>query len=372
MKRTAAFLLALVMLTTVFAVAAFADGSEGIVASVLESEELKYGDFSTLEAALNVAKNIPDCTVKLLNDTELDDDILIDSGEFTIDWNGCTVGSADISFAGTAKITMTDSNPDNGNSIESWITIEKADNLKIVSGNYEVLEILSYDDKGETLMDVLAPGHAYALLWGYRKGEIINGHTDCLSEGVTVVEHTKHEYSKDDGHTCPCGAKDDIAPKAKISFKDYTYEYGSFFAPARTLQFNGGITVNVSAKDEQSGIDTVKYLFSKKVFATEAEAISASGWLPLELDENGTGSIKVNSKEKIYVYVMVTDNSGNITVINTDGIITNGSERTETIVIPVKTESKPNEQNPNTGAEVLISKKAYAKPAAVRCFSCDR
>lgn len=69
---------------------------------------------------------------------------------------------------------------------------------------------------------------------------------------------------------------------------------------------------------------------------------------------------------------MVTDNSGNITVINTDGIITNGSERTETIVIPVKTESKPNEQNPNTGAEVLILKKAYAKPAAVRCFSCDR
>ena len=56
MKRTAAFLLALVMLTTVFAVAAFADGSEGIVASVLESEELKYGDFSSLEAALNVAK----------------------------------------------------------------------------------------------------------------------------------------------------------------------------------------------------------------------------------------------------------------------------------------------------------------------------
>ena len=90
--------------------AAFADGSEGIVASVLESEELKYGDFSSLEAALNVAKNIPDCTVKLLNDTEFDDDILIDSGEFTIDWNGCTVGSADISFAGTAKITMTDSN----------------------------------------------------------------------------------------------------------------------------------------------------------------------------------------------------------------------------------------------------------------------
>lgn len=36
--------------------AAFADGSEGIVASVLESEELKYGDFSSLEAALNVAK----------------------------------------------------------------------------------------------------------------------------------------------------------------------------------------------------------------------------------------------------------------------------------------------------------------------------
>lgn len=110
MKRTAAFLLALVMLTTVFAVAAFSDGSEGIVASVLESEELKYGDFSSLEAALNVAKNIPDCTVKLLNDTEFDDDILIDSGEFTIDWNGCTVGSADISFSGTAKITMTDSN----------------------------------------------------------------------------------------------------------------------------------------------------------------------------------------------------------------------------------------------------------------------
>lgn len=76
------------------------------------TESFYFGDF---ESAVNQAKTLPGSTVRLLEDVTHSGDrgIYIDSGIFTIDWNGHTLSGKMINdllvITGAAKVTLTDS-----------------------------------------------------------------------------------------------------------------------------------------------------------------------------------------------------------------------------------------------------------------------
>ena len=98
--------------------------------------------------------------------------------------------------------------------------------------------------------------------------------------------------------------------------------------------FKDTIDVTFEASDENgSGIKTIEYLKTDSEFKTKEEAISATGWV--EAGPDGIFKISVNnSSDKFIIYAKITDNAGNITCINSDGVIiyTDSTQSTSEIV----------------------------------------
>lgn len=82
----------------------------------------------------------------------------------------------------------------------------------------------------------------------------------------------------------------------------HTITFGLFFRQTQT--------VTVTASDNGSGISRVEYLLSETAFADQ-DAITGN-WIGLAFEDG---------QAKAYVYVRVTDKSGNITVVNSDGVV---------------------------------------------------
>ena len=85
--------------------------------------------------------------------------------------------------------------------------------------------------------------------------------------------------------------------------------------------FKDTIDVTFSASDENgSDIKTIEYLKTNSEFATKEEAMASKGWTKVNAD--GVFKISVNnSSEKFIIYAKITDNAGNVTCINSDGVI---------------------------------------------------
>ncbi len=85
--------------------------------------------------------------------------------------------------------------------------------------------------------------------------------------------------------------------------------------------FKDTIDVTFKASDENgSSVKTIEYLKTDSEFQTKEEAIAASDWTQIPL---GTAfSINSNnSYDKFIIYSRITDNVGNITCINSNGVI---------------------------------------------------
>ena len=113
------------------------------------------------------------------------------------------------------------------------------------------------------------------------------------------------------------GVADITAPDAEVNihgntFKDFINRitFGLFFKQTQTVQ--------VTAEDEGSGVGKVEYLLSETAF-TSKDAITGN-WTELTLN-GGKASFGIEPDRKAFVYVRVTDNSGNITVVNSDGVV---------------------------------------------------
>ena len=122
---------------------------------------------------------------------------------------------------------------------------------------------------------------------------------------------------------------DITAPDTEIkigesSFKQFlnTFTFGLFFKKTQT--------VTVSAADAGSGVDQVEYLLS--IDALDKNDLPANGWKSISL-KNGTGSFSIEPNTKGSVYVRATDKDGNVTVINSDGVVvyTDSTAVTESI-----------------------------------------
>ena len=109
--------------------------------------------------------------------------------------------------------------------------------------------------------------------------------------------------------------KDSTAPTGEISSEENSWNkflnqitFGLFFN--KTTYFE------IAPNDELSGVNKVEYLVSEEVFNSKESAESAEGWR--DVSEQPVG---INPEKDFILYYKITDNAGNVSVINTDGIV---------------------------------------------------
>ena len=114
------------------------------------------------------------------------------------------------------------------------------------------------------------------------------------------------------------GVADITAPEVEVSicgnsFKEFLNRitFGLFFKQTQTVE--------VKAHDFGSGIRKVEYLLSETAFA-DKDAITGN-WTELTLNDDRKAYFSIAPNQKAFVYVRVTDQSGNIAVVNTDGVV---------------------------------------------------
>lgn len=114
------------------------------------------------------------------------------------------------------------------------------------------------------------------------------------------------------------GVADITAPEVEVSIRGNSFKeflnritFGLFFKQTQTVE--------VKAHDFGSGIKKVEYLLSETAFA-DKDAITGS-WTELDLNDAFKAYFSIEPNQKTFVYVRVTDQSGNITVVNTDGMV---------------------------------------------------
>ena len=113
------------------------------------------------------------------------------------------------------------------------------------------------------------------------------------------------------------GVADTTPPAAEITVS--TNRFNSFMNTITFgLFFKKTQTVTVTASDNGSGLSKAEYLLSETAFA-DISAITGD-WTELTLAD-GSASFDIEPDRKAFVYLRVTDASGNITVINSDGVV---------------------------------------------------
>ena len=114
------------------------------------------------------------------------------------------------------------------------------------------------------------------------------------------------------------GVADITAPEVEVSIRGNSFKeflnritFGLFFKQTQTVE--------VKAHDFGSGIKKVEYLLSETAFA-DKDAITGN-WTELTLNDDRKAYFNIEPNQKAFVYVRVTDQSGNIAVVNTDGVV---------------------------------------------------
>lgn len=120
--------------------------------------------------------------------------------------------------------------------------------------------------------------------------------------------------------------KDTVAPTATITVRDVAYDNFSviYYAsgasgmiPVYDLFYKGPMTVDVTATDDNSGVQTVEYLFNDNPCQTAKQVNEIlDRWQTLQLDNNGKAQFSLAANQKGYLYVRVTDEDGNVKIVN--------------------------------------------------------
>ena len=195
--------------------------------------------FTDFPAAVTAAQSAPGSTVTLLQDVTLDHNtnIRMESGNFTIDWNGHTLRGGYRNYllviAKKANVTLKDSVGTGGvrsmGSGAVGIYMDSNGSLTILGGTYSphvwkgrtaygrvqisggVFE--SFSGSGRTcalycetgvLADLLAPGYTLAYQVNDALFDVYRANMSEVYRTVYVVEHPTHELN-DDTDTCVCG-----------------------------------------------------------------------------------------------------------------------------------------------------------------------
>lgn len=157
---------------------------------------------------------------------------------------------------------------------------------------------------------------------GYSKTDdfkvLVNGNKlDELMSDADSASFVVRDVSEDLVITVE-GVADITAPEVEVSIRGNSFKeflnritFGLFFKQTQTVE--------VKAHDFGSGIKKVEYLLSETAFA-DKDAITGS-WTELDLNDAFKAYFSIEPNQKTFVYVRVTDQSGNIAVVNTDGVV---------------------------------------------------
>lgn len=157
---------------------------------------------------------------------------------------------------------------------------------------------------------------------GYSKTDdfkvLVNGNKlDELMSDADSASFVVRDVSEDLVITVE-GVADITAPEVEVnirgnSFKEFLNRitFGLFFKQTQTVE--------VKAHDFGSGIRKVEYLLSETAFA-DKDAITGN-WTELTLNESRKAYFSIEPNQKTFIYVRVTDKSGNITVVNSEGVV---------------------------------------------------
>ena len=243
---------------------------------------------------------------------ELDEKYPVDMNDFTV-----TVDGEEVQLTLGSYILMPD------NKQHTVIATDVAGNTTSVTVTVNMLyKVTLSSGAGYTLSGDPLVGHGQEYTFtleiaeGYSKTESfmvdVNGapmHSDSGSYTVSPVTS--------DIVITVFGVADITPPAAEITVS--TNRFNSFMNTITFgLFFKKTQTVTVTASDNGSGLEKVEYLLSETAFE-DKDAI-AGDWTELTLTE-GTAAFNIEPSRKAYVYLRVTDVSGNITVINSDGVV---------------------------------------------------
>lgn len=157
---------------------------------------------------------------------------------------------------------------------------------------------------------------------GYSKTEdfkvLVNGNKlDEWDSDANSASFAIRNVSENLGITVE-GVADITAPEVEVSIRGNSFKeflnritFGLFFKQTQTVE--------VKAHDFGSGIRKVEYLLSETAFA-DKDAITGN-WTELTLNDDRKAYFSIEPNQKAFVYVRVTDQSGNIAVVNTDGVV---------------------------------------------------
>ncbi len=112
------------------------------------------------------------------------------------------------------------------------------------------------------------------------------------------------------------GVVDNTPPAVEISIG--TNSFKSFLNKITFgLFFKNTLDVTVTASDAGSGVKSVEYFVSENTFTSEK---AVDGEWKIIAFENGTASFSLKANESGSIYIRVTDYSGNIRIVNSEGV----------------------------------------------------
>ena len=206
-----------------------------------------------------------------------------------------------------------------------------------VAGNTATVTVTVYklyfvtlprDTAGYTVKGVSAVGHGMdyeftvKIADGYSKTEnyrvLVNGaEIDAVKGDETEDTFLINNVSEELVITVE-GVADITAPEVEVSIRGNSFKeflnritFGLFFKQTQSVE--------VKADDFGSGIKKVEYILSETAF-TDKDAITGD-WTELTLNESRKAYFSIEPNQKTFIYVRVTDQSDNITVVNSDGVV---------------------------------------------------
>lgn len=202
-----------------------------------------------------------------------------------------------------------------GNTVSIIVTVLKIYDVTLSSGEGYTVTGADTARHGTEYEFTVSIADGYSRTKSYRV--LVNGTEISRSAGDESNDIFRIDSVDSDMMITVEGVADITAPDVEIeigadNFKAFmnTVTFGLFFKDTQI--------VTVTAKDGGSGLKTVEYLLSESVFNDEGSV--TGDFITLTL-ENGKAQFSLEPTQKAFVYVRATDVSGNIQVINSEGVV---------------------------------------------------
>ncbi len=147
----------------------------------------------------------------------------------------------------------------------------------------------------------------------------------ALNDGVIVAEQTwlegKKFYFK---AVSEAGIESDIVEV--VVYRDTTAPTGEIVTSDNSwnqflntitfgLFFNETTNFEINATDNLSGVTSIEYIITENKFDTKEAALTSNDW------KEANGPVALNPEGNYILYFKLTDRAGNVSIINTDGIV---------------------------------------------------